>query len=280
MKKRTNKKTIIYFVITWIILAFLLESTDLWISINLYNPDSSWALFVERFGEIPGLLTVLIGTHIYIVTLRTSSNSKMILFTAFLLTTASLLTVYILFVLSNSIYGNFLFFDKNMSYFFIASVIANILITYFLRKRYQFSKKVILFSRISFKMFLFGYLLYIQPLKWLWGRIRFRDLAGDYSHFSAWYLPQGFNGNDSFPSGHAAMGWILLSLFVLFVDRPQWKRLIVKISVISWALVVCISRVIIGAHYTSDVVFASLGMIIAYLLILKHVTKNLKPDSE
>ncbi len=278
MKKRTNKKTVIYLLVAWIILAFLLESTDLWISINLYNATSVWANFLEKFGEIPGLLVVLIGSHIYIVTLNSSSNSKKILFTSFLLTTSALVTIYIFFAISKGISGNNLFFNSNKNYFYFASVLLNIITTYLFRKRYKFSKKTILYSRVSFNMFFFGYLLFVEPLKIFWGRIRFRDLAENYSNFSAWYIPHGFTGNDSFPSGHAAMGWMMIALFVLFTDKSYRIRLLLKGLIISWAIAVSVSRVIIGAHYASDVIFSSFGMIIVYILVLNYFTKRIKNE--
>lgn len=278
MKKRTNKKTIIYLLVAWIILAFLLESTDLWISINLYNATSVWADFLERFGEIPGLLVVLIGSHIYIVTLNSSSNSKKILFTSFLLTTSALVTIYIFFAISKGISGNNLFFNSNKNYFYFTSILLNIITTYLFRKRYKFSKKTILYSRVSFNMFFFGYLLFVEPLKIFWGRIRFRDLAENYSNFSAWYIPHGFTGNDSFPSGHAAMGWMMIALFVLFTDKSYRIRLLLKGLIISWAIAVSVSRVIIGAHYASDVTFSSFGMIIVYILVLNYFTKRMKNE--
>lgn len=278
MKKRSNKKTIIYLLVAWIILAFLLESTDLWISINLYNPTSIWSNFLERFGEIPGLLVVLIGSHIYIVTLNSSSNSKKILFTSFLLTTSTLVTIYIFFAISKGISGNSLFFNSNKNYFYFTAILLNIITTYLFRKRYKFSKNIILYSRVSFNMFFFGYLLFVEPLKIFWGRIRFRDLAENYSNFSAWYIPHGFTGNDSFPSGHAAMGWMMIALFVLFTDKSYRIRLLLKGLIISWAIAVSVSRVIIGAHYASDVIFSSFGMIISYILVLNYFTKRIKNE--
>lgn len=216
MKKRTNKTIAYYFILFWIIAAFLLESSDLWISVSLYNPNSGWAIFLEKFGEIPGLIVILIGIHIYIVTLRTSSNIKTILFTGLLLTTGSLITIYIVWALAFGLSDSTLLFNENRNYFFLAAILLNILLSLVYRKRHKFSKKAILFSRIAFKMFFYGYILFVQPLKILWGRIRFRDLTANYSDFTPWYLPQGITGNQSFPSGHAAMGFMMIALFVFF----------------------------------------------------------------
>jgi membrane-associated phospholipid phosphatase len=275
LKKRTNKKIIIYFLIAWVIIAFLLESTDLWISVNVYNPNSGWGILLEKLGEIPGLIVVLIGTHIYIATIKSSSNTKKILFTAFLLTTSALLTIYIFFITSYAITRDYYFFDVNKNYFYLGSIVINIFISYLYRRRNKFSKKTLIFSRVSFYMFFYGYVILIVLLKTFWGRTRFRDLATNYTNFTAWYMPQGITGNDSFPSGHTAMGWMLISLFILFTDKSFRKRLLLKGIIISWAITLGVSRIIIGAHFTSDVVFASFIMIITYLVSINYVTRHI-----
>lgn len=276
MNKRSNKTIAYYLILIWIIAAFLLESSDLWISINLYKPTTVWAIILEKYGEIPGLLIVLVGIHIYIVTLKTSSNIKTIAFTGFLLTTASFITIYILIFISLGITESWAFFNSNKSYFFLTAIILNIVLSILFRKRYKFSKKSILFSRISFNMFFYGYLLIIQPLKIFWGRIRFRDLSENYSDFTAWYVPNGITGNQSFPSGHAAMGFMMLALFVFIMDKSFYKRLFFKGFVISWALAVSASRVIIGAHFTSDVLFGGFIIAVLYLILINQANKTIK----
>lgn len=279
MKKISNKTTAYYFILVWITAAFLLESSDLWISINLYNPNADWAIFLQKYGEIPGLVVVLIGVHIYIVTIKASSNIKTILFTGFLLTTGSLITIYILAALSLALNESWIFFNTNRNYFFLTAVILNILISLLFRKRYKYSKKSVLFSRISFRTFFYGYLLIATPLKIFWGRIRFRDLAENYSNFTPWYMPNGITGNDSFPSGHAAMSFLLIVLFVFFMDKAFYKRIILKGLIISWGIVVCASRVVIGAHFTSDVLFGAMIMIVIYLFLINNADKTLKSET-
>lgn len=280
MKKISNKATAYYLIIVWVIAAFLLESSDLWISINLYNPNSGWAIFLEKYGEIPGLLVVFTGIHIYIVTLKASSNIKTILFNGFLLTTSSLITLYIFWLLSLALSGNTTLFNDNRSYFFLSAIILNILISLLFRKRYKFSKKSILFSRISFKTFFYGYLLIATPIKIFWGRIRFRDLTGYYSDFTPWYWPNGITGNQSFPSGHAAMSFMMIVLIVFFMDKSFYKRIIIKGLIVSWALAVSASRVVMGAHFTSDVLFGGFIMLITYLFLIHNANKTLKAEMD
>jgi len=280
LKKRTNKTIAYYLILIGIITAFLLESSDLWISVTLYYPNSGWAIFLEKYGEIPGLIVVLIGIQIYIVTLKTSSNIKSILFSGLFLTTGSLITIYIFWALALAISNSTSLFSENRHYFFLAAILSNILLSLLFRKRHKFSKKAILFSRISFKMFFYSYILFVQPLKIFWGRIRFRELTENYSNFSPWYLPQGITGNQSFPSGHAAMGFMMIALFVFFADKSFYKRIFLKGLVISWGLAVCASRVVIGAHFTSDVLFGAFVMIISYLFLINNANKTLKAETD
>ena len=92
------------------------------------------------------------------------------------------------------------------------------------------------------------------------GRVRFRDLTPpDYLEYTPWFICNGITGNRSFPSGHTASGWMLLPLLILVKDR-EWKdpiKLATWIGVIGWGILVGLSRIFIGAHYASDVLFST-----------------------
>lgn len=119
--------------------------------------------------------------------------------------------------------------------------------------RLRENSRVLQFSRVAT---LLTPLFLVQTIKWYWGRIRFHDLNADYSDFTPWYLPQGYTDNRSFPSGHAAMGWVLLALIVLASSRRQ--RILISTVVIVWGLLVSMGRVVAGAHYLSDVYVSTL----------------------
>jgi hypothetical protein len=55
LKKISNKTTAYYFILIWIIVAFLLESSDLWISINLYDPNATWAILLVVSACMPSM---------------------------------------------------------------------------------------------------------------------------------------------------------------------------------------------------------------------------------
>ncbi|MEJ5262732.1 MAG: phosphatase PAP2 family protein [Ignavibacterium sp.] len=269
MKKYQTKTTIYFLFVIWLVLAFLFESSDLFLSNLLFNPLSSWAKFLEYYGEIPGLIVSLIGVYIYFTSNKLSSNAKKIAAYFFLMLASTAGVIYLNFLITHYALNVKYTSTNEIILLTAGSAIINLAAMVFIKSKIKFSNKQYFFSRIVVRMLVFGYLLTNLPLKLLWGRIRFRDFNGDFSNFSAWYIPNGFNGNDSFPSGHAAMGWILISLFVLLSDKSIFQRTAVKTIVISYALILCFSRIVLGAHFASDVLFGSMFMISTYV-VSKH----------
>lgn len=221
------------------------------------------------YGEIPGLIVSLIGIYIYFSSNKLSSNSKRIAAYFFLMLISTAGLIYLNFLITNYAFNVQYKSLYEIILLIAGSALINLTTLLHVKSKLRFSNKQFFFSRILVRMLVFGYLLTNLPLKFLWGRIRFRDFNGDFSNFSAWYIPNGFNGNDSFPSGHAAMGWILISIFILLSDKPIFRRTAIKTIIISYALILCISRIVVGAHFASDVLFGSMFMISAYV-ISKH----------
>ena len=114
----------------------------------------------------------------------------------------------------------------------------------------------------------------IWAFKLLWGRVRFRQLEGDLSLFTPWYLPQGVNGYFSFPSGHTANATVIFAVTSYFRFLPEkfrkWKPLMIA-ALLLWIGIAAFSRVRVGAHYLSDVLFgAAITFGIVYFFRNKH----------
>ncbi len=102
----------------------------------------------------------------------------------------------------------------------------------------------------------------IWAFKLVWGRVRPRQLGlgGGYFAYAPWYLPQGFTGYFSFPSGHTANATVILSLIHYLRFLPQkfkWLKPIVIALLAVWIVLVAFSRVVVGAHFLSDVLFGA-----------------------
>ncbi len=102
----------------------------------------------------------------------------------------------------------------------------------------------------------------IWALKLVWGRVRPRqlELGGGYFAYTPWYLPQGFTGYFSFPSGHTANATVILSslYYLRFLPhRFKWLKPICIALLAVWIVLVALSRVVVGAHFLSDVLFGA-----------------------
>lgn len=111
-----------------------------------------------------------------------------------------------------------------------------------------------------------------QGLKILWGRVRMRELVmlGDASLFTPWYKLNPFSGYHSFPSGHTANA-VSLALLPLFYNKKVYKRFpnakkVTYIAVAVWSVFMALTRILVGAHYLSDVLCGALIAFIAVVL--------------
>jgi membrane-associated phospholipid phosphatase len=259
---RQFKNKYILLLLIWIILAIIFGIYDLDISRHFVDQNSVWAKFLQDYGMIPGLLVILSGIYIYYSLIKTKSDfwsyiQKVVFFLA---------SSGLIFHLFDQLFG--IITTNHLIIFSIISFSISIIIFIVLHMTNQvYNVMAIRYAKVVVGMALFGYVIFIQVVKHLWGRVRFRELDAAFSQFTPWYLPQGLTGSDSFPSGHAAMGWMLLPLLILLVNKKAWLTSSSTILIFIWAVVLASSRVVIGAHYASDVLFGSFFIIIAYLLL-------------
>ena len=227
---------------------------------------------------IPGLLVIFSGIYIYYSFIKQRSDvwSYLQKIVFFFVSTGLILYLFDI-IISNTINENFVI--NNLITFLIISFGISILIFIVLQIKKPVQNIIaIKYSRVVLGMALFGYVFGIQVVKTFWGRVRFKELDAAFSQFTPWYLPQGINGYDSFPSGHAAMGWMLLAILILFTNKKLWLKYSVFIIIFLYAIILILSRVIIGAHYASDVLFGSFFMIFTFLFFYKRNEDGLKEE--
>ncbi len=262
------------FILTVFISSLLLN--DLEISKSLYNHGNSFAIFIQQYGELPGVFVLIFASIIWgfnIKSYRNNFRQFVKIFSSIILASLIAYSGYMIFFYTS----NTIIFWIQHQYTIIITWSVLILIIYLFESRINFnsSVKIKTFSKTALMTGIIGYCLFIEPFKIFWGRIRFRDLDILYNNFSVWYLPHGFSGNQSFPSGHAAMGFMLLPLVILVWDkRPVIKSLVISV-ICMWGVLVCLSRIVIGAHYATDVLFGSAGIIISFLISLITFKKDL-----
>ncbi len=138
--------------------------------------------------------------------------------------------------------------------------------------------------------------IFSQGIKIISKRYRFCTLNAiqDFELFSDWF---NFNGNlpitdrmllmgvqsdgaKSFPSGHVASGALVIcftALPALFSELNDKKhRIIINGSIWLYIVLLMISRMIMGKHYLSDVLFGLFITVVCYVLSEKIIGKILK----
>ncbi len=245
---------------------------DLNISKAMFSPGAGWAVLIEKYGETPGMFLAAWGLLLLNAGLSGGKFRRMLLGLLNFIV-CELLVEYALLKISCGLLGlrsapEITAFAATRGSLLRAaaasSVLAWMLLLRFSLKDYALRNGA--FARITVALFVSSQLM-VQVFKALWGRVRFRDLEPGFANFSPWYTPQGAGGS-SFPSGHTALAWMLLPAFLLCGRSPRLRALVLAMSVI-WGITVGLGRITLGAHYTSDVLFASLLTIIPFILLLR-----------
>lgn len=154
-------------------------------------------------------------------------------------------------------------------YILAASSFIIIIISMTARKKSAPWNRLFVFSVVSLIFFIIYPIVTIHVIKFLVKRVRYRNLASDFSNYTPWFLspisPSISNTYASFPSGHAAAAFSLFPITILFKNKGS--KCIVGSMVMGWGIAVSVSRIVVGAHYASDVSFsACIGLIIFILL--------------
>ena len=266
MTQQTINRLTFKLVFFWSILAGYFAFTDLQVSIWLADTSSGWARFLEDFGEIPGLLVLYSGTFILLLYYLSSTHKFKLIFLPLLFLSATFLSSYFAVILYRGVTGNHSGLQENIFYIGGIFLILNLIAAYRFRN-IKIRKRILEYAEKSVLLGFVGYILIIQPIKHIWGRIRFRDLDLLYNNFTPWFLPNGITGHQSFPSGHSAMAWMILPILVLVSQKSKIIKKLSLFIVVFWGLAVPISRIVIGAHYASDALFGACIVCVTYLVI-------------
>ncbi|MHA1293855.1 MAG: phosphatase PAP2 family protein [Promethearchaeota archaeon] len=267
IKESITAKLLLIIIIPWIILAIVFGFTDLEISKAIVNEESTWGNFGAEYGEAPGY--GLIGIGIVILIGCSTEDIKKQKLGAFIV----IIITMILFAWG--IADN----DKELMIYGGFIGIPILIFTIFLYNEDWNKYKTI--AAVIVLLAILNPLLFVQITKILAGRVRYRNLETSTIGYTPWWAPpglsSGLSGNASFPSGHTAMGWMFLPLLIIVKDR-DWKdpiKILTWILVIGWGLFVALSRIVVGAHYASDVLFSTgMAALITILLYRKFYLEN------
>ena len=294
MKKRFH-----FYIIGGVLLIGLLLGSffDLQINTAIFNKTNIFGLIVSSFGMIPGYgCLALLGGALFAISSR---NEK---FNAWIKA--------LFYVLSIAMYGICVYFlgkdvfsvngFENPKIYWLGFVIMAVIsapISYFgyrLGKNVENPKMwiiILIMAAVIFVALVPGVTLFKSVMH----RPRYRSgVFEGYVSFHNWWEPckeykDIISSNPgvltkeefkSFPSGHAGasmVGLITLSYLPLF--NKKWMKYQVMLFYIAfgWALVVMFARLLVGAHFLSDVSFGALLTVVCFYIGNEIVIRKLLP---
>lgn len=270
-KSSIVNKLLIVFGFLWVALAVVFGIYDLEISKALFNSSDVLAKLVQNFGEIPGILFGLfaiftLGTNLK---LKNEKYSKTIFLLEVLFSTG--LFLYLTKILFEDFNVNFSFTSIYGVTLGLLFILLSLIFFYLFKSKFsKFQKRNHNFAKLSVYLFVIcGFI--VETIKVFWGRVRYENVVSHAANFSAWYIPQGITRGDSFPSGHAYLGWVILPLILLFLNRGKISKWVSILLVSLFGLFISFERVVLGAHYASDVLFSAGFVIITFLILYKKI---------
>jgi len=261
LKESFTAKLLLIIVIVWVILALVFGFTDLEISKAVVDDSSEWGIFGRDYGEVPGYALIAIALATFLGSFYNNLNLQKI--PAYISVIVGVL--FIIFADNET--------DLCTGWSLIIPMIIYVIITW--NKDWKDYRTL---AGIISLLAIINPLVVVQIIKLLWGRVRFRDLSLGFVDYTPWFLPQGITGNQSFPSGHTAMGWMFLPLLIIVKDRKNTDavKILSSILILGWGLFVGLSRIVIGAHYASDVLFSTGFAAIITILLYRNYYLNKK----
>lgn len=243
---------------------------DLQIDIALNNTSSFVANWFADTGETPGYLLMLAAAGV----LTRCLQSKWLkgLFFAGTLGAGVYLGDYVsrrLFAASDFRTGYGVLFGLGVAVLFLLAL-------RFIPVPEHIRKPLILMALIG----LCGYAVssgLINLMKTVWGRVRFRDLTEGYGGFTAWYVINGNTGDHSFPSGHTGSAGVTYYLLYLSFVSEKWRKRawLCFAGAFVYTSTVAATRLVMGAHYLSDVAVGGTVVFTCVLLSLAVYQKLL-----
>lgn len=264
MLKKQKCNIIAFYTITAIALITALF-VDLKLDIFLNNPNDLFSIWFQWTGETPGRILVAIAGAVLFYTYKNRFEQ---------------IIGFILAIGGGLYFGDYYFgryFFQGLSEDIATSFdklyglgigVICLVVGYFI-KIPEDKRDIIRKTAIVGIIALLVQVVAIEGVKYLWGRVRFRDLlkAGSYDAFTSWLHPNGINGNKSFPSGHTAgAGMSYLMMFLPYIsDKLKKHPTVCFIVPFVYTSIVAYTRLVMGAHYLSDV---AMGGAISFTIVI------------
>lgn len=256
---------------------------DYTISKAIINEHSIWAEFFNMFGEFPAMFGMLVGVAILFGGRRKdvkwrNSLGWIISVPFMLLFSFAVVFMPIRYYFEHDPSGvPMIWTIVNLVGAIILFIVTLLIIKKVGNEKLRELRKV----GIVLIILVVAEMVLVNVVKILWARPRMRSIES-VDEFVHWYRvngPTGDNELKSFPSGHTANGFVMLAYTMFLPYFKNIKKNWFAAFAIAWGSAVAMSRVVLGAHFLSDVLVGSYITILAFFIIHRIVMgKKMKTD--
>lgn len=278
------KKKNCLFVLALLCIALLVGSFyDYQISLFLYNPDSIVAILLAGYGQLPAMLCASVGGLLFILSVDTHKKLKKygIYLWAVLLHFYAIMGISI---------DPILYIKKMPLSLSVCIAICIVIVVDILIYRLTRYTSITLLKKAAIVLVttMFLEIIIINIIKLPWARPRMRLLAEQsQAIYQPWWVI-GCKSKDyfmslgvlaeefkSFPSGHAgnAACAMLLGILPYISIKLKGKENILFFMGVLITFVVAFSRIVMGAHFLSDVTFG-IGITVGIEILLTYFILN------
>ena len=242
------KKEIIFFYICAAISLIAASFADLKIDIFLNSPSNLIANWFEQTGEMPSSLLITVAMAF----IMKCANPRWMKIVAAVCCVAG--GGYFGYWLGGNLFAGNEFQDAYGVIFGVGFAITVIFVMHFITIPESARKPLLIIAFVGLGAGALGTVL-TESIKTIWGRVRFRSMEAPYSDFTPWFKINGNNGNHSFPSGHTAGAGVSYQLMLLpFVSKKcREHKTALFVTAFVFTSIVALTRIVVGAHYLSDV---------------------------
>lgn len=239
-----------------VVLLLIFTFTDLQISMAIAKKPA-WARVLEVVGEVP-FTTLTVAACAILFRFRTEKNTALNVLAA-----AGSGLLFIIFAFMGG-FMTYNYLTENLAHVSpVWMVVVGLAIAalgiWIARSVPEENRSQALKYAATALLYFLLVIIIMNSVKTVWGRMRFREMTDPVNEFTRWYqiVPRGGFNNiyASFPSGHSmnSAGVILLMLLPPMIPALKGREKMLHIIVYIWCAVVGISRVFMGAHFSSDV---------------------------
>ena len=257
----------VIFICALLVIFVLGAIFDFEIANALFYPQSVFSSVISVIAEQALYISIAVSLIVFYVKEKDNRKIYFVIFKTFFLFLSTCFSFLAFFAIYQNFYFGVLSLFLALAFVFIGVKLIKKLREETLEILYKFCSKLVVYIIVIF--------ILNRLVKFLWGRVRFIDIveSGYQKPFMPIWQLDCFSFNMSFYSGHVTAVCSLLPLAKLFDSLQIKKGLKIGLNLGCYILILLtmLSRMLLGAHYLTDVVFALIvAFIFCYFMFYKQ----------